>query len=277
MATNDLLVEKQDLIQKQSEVLENTNQQLSKEKKKLELTLNQLKEVNATKDKLFSIIAHDLRGPFTSIIGFAELLKNNFQKYDSTKLGAMLGHIFVSSKQAHELLENLLIWAQAQQGNIEFQPENLDLKTLVVENTILLENQAANKHIQIIVAIEEKIPVFADNNMLNTIIRNLLNNAIKFTPQQGNIIISADLLPNYVEITVADTGVGMSKEIKDKLFRIDMHVTSKGTENEKGSGLGLNLCKEFVEKHGGKIWVESKINEGSTFHFTIPNNSKDSK
>jgi signal transduction histidine kinase len=255
--------------------ISNLQRQLIKEKKTLERTLKQFKELNATKDKFFSIIAHDLKNPFATIIGFADLLKDNVNKYDSIKLEAILNHIYTSSSMAHELLENLLVWAQSQKGAIEFHPESFDFKALIIGNINIAEKQAVKKQVLIETTIKEPIPVFADKNMLHTVVRNLLTNAIKYTHPQGNVKIGARLYPAYVEISVADTGVGMRDEIKNKLFRIDEHITSKGTENEKGTGLGLILCKEFVEKHGGKIWVESEIGAGSVFYFTIPKKNSD--
>lgn len=256
--------------------INNLQRQLIKEKNTLELTLKQFKELNATKDKFFSIIAHDLKNPFAAIIGFADLLKDNVQKYDSIKLEAILTHIYTSSSMAHELLENLLVWAQSQKGTIEFHPENFDFKALIIGNINFVIKQAFKKQVLIETTIRETIPVFADKNMLNTVVRNLLTNAVKFTHPQGKVTIGASVYPAYIEVSVADTGLGIRDEIKTKLFRIDEHITSKGTDNEKGTGLGLILCKEFVEKHGGRIWVESKLNAGSVFYFTIPKNNTDS-
>jgi signal transduction histidine kinase len=232
---------------------------------------NELKLTNATKDKFFSIIAHDLRNPFAAIIGYSEMLKENIQHFERNKLESFINIIYDSTNQAYNLLDNLLIWAQAQKGDIEFSPETFNFKTLALNNVYLAKQLALKKEISIIMTIEEELPVFADKNMLNTIVQNLLTNAIKFTHPQGSVTISHRIFPEYTEISVADTGIGICDEVKNKLFRIDTHITNKGTENEKGTGLGLILCKEFIKKHGGKIWVESKVNEGSIFYFTIPN------
>jgi signal transduction histidine kinase len=229
-----------------------------------------LQDANNTKDKFFTIIAHDLKSPFVTIMGFSEVLIENIQGFDKNKIEKYITAIYDSSKQAYSLLENLLIWAQSQKGSIDFAPEMFDLKALVIESVDFIETQALKKNVRIINAINEDIYVFADKNMMNTILRNLLTNAIKFTPQGGKIAIICSSFNDHTQIAITDTGVGMNEETINKLFRIDSQITNRGTENENGTGLGLILCKEFIEKHGGKIWAKSKPDEGSVFYFTIP-------
>lgn len=230
----------------------------------------ELKELNATKDKFFSIIAHDLKNPFNAILGFSNLLITDFHELDTKEILKYLNNINNSSKQAFTLLENLLLWARSQTGTIDFQPEILDLRDLVLNIIELLENQARKKSISISSCIKDHCPVKADKNMIETILRNLLTNAIKFTPKNGKIVVSITGHNDQVEISVKDTGVGIAKENMEFIFRIERKTTTLGTEKETGSGLGLILCKEFVEKHGGKIWAESELGRGSNFKFTIP-------
>ena len=249
------------------------------ERKKTEQALKeseaQLRENNKTKDKFFSIIAHDLRTPFFSMLGFSELLNEKFDQYDTEKKKKFTGIIYEGLQKTLKLLDNLLEWSRSQSGIIDFNPEKTDLYSLVIEKLEIVNLSAEKKSIQIINQIAENIYVEADKNMLATIIRNLLSNAIKFTNKQGKITIKTFLVPNekhsqFIGISVNDTGVGIRKEIQSTLFNIGENISTSGTENEEGTGLGLILCKEFVEKHGGKIWVESEVGKGSTFYFTIP-------
>jgi len=232
----------------------------------------QLKELNATKDKLFSIIAHDLRSPFNSMIGITEMLENRFDKYDSEKRKRYIGSINHSLKNIFSLLENLLLWARSQSDGIVFKPKSIKLHLLCKEINELVMQSAKNKSINLTNKIPENTNVYADENMLSMIIRNLISNAIKFTPQNGGISINARPTEDnkYIEIFVKDSGVGISEEIKSTLFDIGESTSTRGTENETGTGLGLILCKEFVEKQGGKIWVESELDKGSVFKFTVP-------
>ncbi len=235
----------------------------------------ELIELNATKDKFFSIIAHDLKSPFNSILGFSKILNENFENYDLEKKKYFLSILHKSIQNTFNLLENLLTWSRSQRGIIDFNPEKLNLKLIFNETIELLDQRAKNKSILLVDKIHEDIFVSADKNMLLTIIRNLISNAVKFTPKGGIIELNSTLKANeknhkFVKIGVMDSGVGVSKEIQSKLFDIGESVSTKGTENESGTGLGLVLCKEFVEKHGGEIWVESDIGVGSEFYFTIP-------
>jgi len=242
---------------------------LGKNKELINLN-KELAGINATKDRFFSIIAHDLRNPFNSIIGLADIVLYNFHNYDSEKIKKSISDIKDASKQAHELLQNLLLWSRSQTGSMGFQAVGFDLNSIIIENMELLKSQANKKNIQLISSVKDNYTVSGDMNMIDTILRNLLTNAIKFTPQNGRIFIAANEMQNHHEISVKDTGVGITPENISKLFRIDIKYSTKGTEMERGSGIGLILCKEFVEKHSGKIWVESQQEKGSEFKFTLP-------
>ena len=230
-----------------------------------------LKELNGSKDKFFSIISHDLRSPFTSITGFSEVMMEDIDILSREEIKDFASSIHKTSKNVYNLLENLLQWSRIQTGRIEFNPNKISLSEVVDEVIALYQVNAARKKITLFSNLEEEIFIRADKFMLETILRNLISNSIKFTKQTGEISISAKELKNEnkVEITVEDTGVGMSSDIKNKLFKIDEHVTTKGTDKEKGTGLGLILSKEFVEKHEGEIWVESELGVGSKFKFTL--------
>ena len=234
-----------------------------------------LRESNKTKDKFFSIIAHDLRSPFNSILGFSNILNENFDEYDTEEQKQFLGFIHQGIQNTYKLLENLLLWSRSQRGIIDFNPKKINLHLLSLETIELLNQSVESKSITLTNQISENFHVDADKDMLSTIMRNLISNAIKFTPQSGEISIKAHLVTNeneqnFTEITVKDSGVGISREIQSKLFDIGENTSTEGTEHEKGTGLGLILCDEFVEKHGGKIWVESEVGKGSEFIFTLP-------
>ena len=231
---------------------------------------HQLKEINATKDKLFSIIAHDLKSPFNSILGFSELLSQNLHSYGIEKTEKFVEQINSTAKSTLTLLENLLNWAKTQTGQIDFQPENLRLESIIQEIVVVLNSSAKIKNITLNYFQTDDFVTYADRNMLQTILRNLISNAIKFTNSGGKVDIYAISDKNQIEITISDNGVGISEETRSKLFKINGSISTKGTANEKGSGLGLILCKEFVEKQGGKIWVESELGKGSEFKFTLP-------
>ncbi len=246
------------------------------EKKKAEQDLKdseaKLRESNQTKDKFFSIISHDLKNPFNTILGFSNILLENHKEYNTEKRDKLIKSVNNSAKNAFKLLENLLTWSRSQSGAIKYSPEELHLKILLFEIMFDLYGQAEAKGITILDDVSENELIFADKNMIATVLRNLISNAIKFSNNGGSIIISSKKQENsnFIEISVADTGVGIQKIRIDDLFRIDKNTSTQGTENEKGTGLGLILCKEFIEKHGGKIRAESKIEKGSKFIFSIP-------
>jgi PAS domain S-box-containing protein len=261
--TNTILEERQEEIQQQSEELAAQADNL----RKINIELERL---NRTKDKFFSIIAHDLRNPFHAIIGFSELLTKEYNTMDDQQRKGLLELINVSSEGAFNLLENLLQWARTQTDKIKYSPENMDINDIIASTISLLSITAEKKHIKLKNTIAKKIMVYADKNMINTVIRNLISNAVKFTANDGEVRISAADKEKMVEIRVSDTGVGMNQETLGKLFRIDMYHSTSGTSGETGTGLGLIICKEFVEMHGGKIVVESEEKKGSTFSFTLP-------
>jgi len=228
-----------------------------------------LRELNATKDKFFSIIAHDLKNPFNDLMGFTQLLALNIDKYDKTKIEQFAQIIHQSSKLAYNLLENLLDWSRSQTGTLKFKPEKISVSQLIEENISLLESTARNKNIKIYSEVNGNTYAYADKNMVRTIVRNLISNAIKYTNQGGHIRVMSSC-GNSCEISVSDSGIGISSENIDKIFKIDESFSTLGTEREKGTGLGLILCKEFVEKNGGKLRIKSEPSKGSTFTFSLP-------
>jgi PAS domain S-box-containing protein len=229
-----------------------------------------LRATNATKDRFFSIIAHDLKSPINGILGLSTLLKEDAKNLDINTITQFASMINATAQNTYQLLDDLLGWARLQQGQIPFEPGIFSLNELM--GNILDEQQpvAYQKMVELTAEIPKTLTLFADINMVRTILRNLISNAIKFTAKNGRIRVVANQSPGQTIISVSDTGVGMSEETTGKLFRIETSFSSRGTENEKGTGLGLLLCKEFAEKHGGKIWVESKLAKGSTFYITIP-------
>lgn len=248
---------------------------LAVQKERIEMKNKKLNELNATKDKFFSIIAHDLKSPFNVILSLTELLLDNHDDFDECETHEMIKSLNISSKDAYKLLENLLMWSRTQTGTIIYSPEKLDLRTVVTETIGVLQGQANIKDIQIRNRIQDRDFIFADKNMLSTIFRNLISNAIKFTPHGGEISIDANKVmgenkQTFTRISVKDNGVGISKEMQAKLFDITENSSTEGTENETGTGLGLILCEEFIKKHQGEIFVESEKEKGSKFVFTIP-------
>ncbi len=231
-------------------------------------------ESNKTKDKFFAIIAHDLRSPFNSMLGFSDLLYNNFYEYNIEKQKKMIDILHNSINSTYKLLDNLLLWSQSQRGIIELSKEQFNLKQLFIDTTNLLQQSVDDKDITLAVTIPVEINIVVDKQMFATIIRNLITNAIKYTPRNGLIDVNAAIQienkEEYIEVSVSDNGVGITSEVQTKLFDINESISTKGTENESGTGLGLVLCKDFVEMHNGKIWVESEIGKGSLFTFTIP-------
>ena len=254
-------------ILQQNEELTELNINLEK---KVELRTQELRELNATKDKFFSIIAHDLKNPFNTMMGFTELLLDNLEDYDQDKLREFIGILSETSKQSYALLENLLEWSRSQTGRIQIAPENVDLHELVKENVNLLQNHASKKKIKLVNDVAHHFNVYADANMVRTVIRNLISNAIKYTREEGSITASATETKGMVEVSITDTGIGIKPENLKKLFRIDANYSTKGTADEGGTGLGLILCKEFINKNKGEIWVESEFGKGSVFKFTLP-------
>ena len=232
---------------------------------------NELTKLVQTKDKFFSIIAHDLRSPFNSIMALTGMLSEDNQMRENERK-EIVNHITKSSKAAKNLLDNLFTWARSQSGQVEYSPQKIGLKTIVEDVFQLAQVTAKGKGIRLINNVEIHNLVFVDLNMIQTVIRNLVFNAIKFTNNDGEITISTILSDEkgFVKVAVTDTGIGMDQTQLEKLFRLDINTSTPGTDDEKGTGLGLIICKEFISKHQGEIYVESHIGKGSSFVFSIP-------
>ncbi len=237
----------------------------------IKLKNEQLRKINAEKDKFFSFIAHDLRSPFNSFLGLTQIMAEELPSLTLDELQKMVVSMEKSATNLFLLLENLLQWSRIQQGLIPFNPEVLELLPILDESIAIILEPAKNKGIEIVCDIPDDLVSFADRYMLQTVIRNLVSNAVKFTPKGGKVTLSAKTnRDKNVEISIKDTGIGMNKAMTDQLFRIDVQTNRVGTDGESSTGLGLILCKEFIEKHGGKIWVESEVGKGSMFYFTLP-------
>lgn len=258
--------QKREIRQKNDE-LQELNASLEQ---KVKERTKQLSELNATKDKFFSIIAHDLKNPFNALLGFSSLLINEFDAFSDADKLDLIKTMDTASKNAYKLLQNLLEWSRSQTGSIQWEPDSISLQEIVSNTIELLNDAAAAKEVSINAIIPPNMRVWADGNMTLTVFRNLISNALKYTPKGGDIRVYTKNADKMVEITIEDNGVGINEEDKLKLFRIDVNHSTSGTNNEQGTGLGLILCKEFVEKNGGKIWVESIEGKGSKFKFTLP-------
>lgn len=241
----------------------NTKNQLEKTKKDLQDTL-------ATKDKLFSIISHDLISPFNSIIGFAELLEEDYDYLNDETRKLYISIFLKSSKTAYQLVYDLLMWSRIQSNTINVLGVEINLKDIINESIKVYLPIAANKNIAVDISIKDDTIIFADEFLLKTTIANIFNNAIKFTPQKGIITIVSEDKDDYIEISISDNGIGIPSEIIPKLFVQGGTVSTMGTENEQGTGLGLIICKEFINKHNGSIWIESELGKGTKVIFTIP-------
>jgi len=236
----------------------------------LKLAEVQMKELNATKDKLFSIIAHDLKNPFTSLLAFSELIYKNADKLNTNKIKQMALRMNESSKQAYALLENLLSWSRIQTGALKPVFEPISVPGLLTDAKQLTSALALSKSISITIEQEEGLHVSADRQMVATVLRNLIINAIKFSYADSHVIVKAEKKLDHVLFSVTDTGIGIESDNQDRLLKIDNKFSTLGTDKEKGTGLGLVLCKEFVELNGGQINLESDFGIGTTFYFTIP-------
>ncbi len=242
---------------------------IKKAEKEIEEQRDKLAISNATKNKFFRIIAHDLRNPISTLAGSTNIILNDFDEYDKTQTKTFIGELNKLSQTTYNLLENLLDWSSSQMGEIKFEPKPIDLKLLTSESVELIKRKVDSKNISLNSSIIKEYLVFADENMVKTIIRNLLSNAVKFTPENGKINILCTGENDMIKYSVVDSGIGISKEDQKKLFRIDKHYTRPGLSNEKGSGLGLILCKEFVEKNGGTIEIKSEPKKGTSITFTL--------
>jgi PAS domain S-box-containing protein len=229
-----------------------------------------LRIANRTKDRFFSLIAHDLKNPFHSIMGLTHLLKANFKEIADDDRMSIVENIHSATETTYQLLLNLLDWARLQEGKIKLKTENFKLAEVVKESINLSKPKIKEKSLYLSSDINQELEVIADKNMVRTITRNLLSNSIKFTEPAGNIHIAARRLFKYVEISVTDSGIGINEDDQKVLFQVDKRSIEDSLETQQGTGLGLVLCKEFVEMNQGKIWAESRVGEGSVFYFTLP-------
>ena len=249
-----------------------SNQLLEEKNRQIEYSEQELRLLNAAKNKFFSIIAHDLKNPIHTIMGYSYLLSQSYDDYSEKERRIFAVDIYQSTNNIFRLLENLLEWSKSQTGRLNFTPIKTELGRILENSISVLRPLAAIKKIQLSCSCNDNLEVFADPLMIETVLRNLINNAIKFTPENGFVNIAVEQIENEVRVNVYDSGVGISEVDVQNLFHIDSQVKRKGTNNEDGSGLGLILCKEFVHKNNGRLWVESTPGKGSLFSFTIPAN-----
>lgn len=269
---NITLLKKNNQIAQQNIQLKKMNDDIECINDQLQRSRHQLILSNNSKSRFFSVLAHDLKNPFHNIMGYSNLLSSQFNNLNNNEIKDYAHSIYNSSVALNSLLENLLEWSRTQTNNIKFNPTFVDINQTVNNVLALLQPNASEKNITIEKNIAEGLQITADQAMLETIFRNLINNGIKFTPKGGKIDISACISPLHFEATISDNGVGINKKEISKIFRIDSKLKTAGTNNEKGTGLGLVICSEFIKYHSGEIWVKSEPGNGSSFHFTIPNN-----
>jgi signal transduction histidine kinase len=275
------LLEQNEIMHHLNREINNIQRELIKEKYLLEKTLAELNEANVQLEKLninknrfISILGHDLKNPFNNLLGSSEFLTDEIESLNKDEIKDIAKDINKSAKIINQLLENMLMWARTQQDKITFEPQKLNLAD-ICKNILEILNPSANtKNITINYSIPDIVTVFADIDMLSTVLRNLVSNGIKFTKNGGVININAEQDSENITISVSDNGIGIKSENISKLFNISQVFTTKGTAKETGTGLGLLICKDFVEKHGGKLWVESEVRKGSNFRFTLPINTE---
>lgn len=258
------------LLRRKNQTLRAANKLLQEQKQLIEQKTVELDILNKTKDKFFSIVAHDLKSPFTGIVGFSALLSSDFDSYSDEEKKNMVQHIKESSEQVSWLLDNLLHWARSQMNLTVVKTNRIKLKPFVEREITPLSHVASLKKIALKTEISDQVEVEADQEMLRFVVRNLVSNALKFTHPDGNVLVEAKELAGKVHLTVSDDGIGMSEEQKEHLFKLKTGGTTPGTANEQGTGLGLVLCKDFIEQNGGSITVKSNRGEGSTFIVTLP-------
>ena len=243
---------------------------LLKENRKQKNLIVELEQLNATKDKFFSIISHDLRSPFSTILGFSDILQKEFRSYPQEQIHQYLEFIYQASKKTFDLIENLLEWSSLQTGKYQPKFKQMSINEVILDEIDLLKSTASQKYIDLSTNFKSSSNVMIDQDMMNTVIRNLISNAIKFTDVRGKIEIKTNDEINEVIISISDTGVGIDENTIGNLFKIDTKISTIGTQGEKGTGLGLSLCKELVEKNNGKIMVESEKSVGTTFCIRLP-------
>lgn len=229
-----------------------------------------LAELNAEKDKFFSIVSHDLRSPLHGLLGVSKELYSRIDSYSRDEIRHFSFEIRNTLEKVYKWLDSLLQWSRLQSGRISYRPAVIALKDAVDSTLDLLSASLLQKRIEVINEVDGALKVYADRNMLEIILQNIVSNAVKFTYPDGRIKIKASEIKGEVKVSVIDNGIGISGEDIEKLFRIDIPFTTNGTLNEQGTGLGLILCRDMVRMHGGKIWAESRLGNGSSFHFTLP-------
>ncbi len=236
----------------------------------LKASEKELKKTNADKDKFFTIISHDLRSPFNTLMGITQILDEEFDEMEKEDIKGLINTIRKSIGNVYELLDGLLEWARANTGSMDYNPIEIDLLSAITKNIDIHKHNAKLKNIKLYNNVEKNSFAFADENMIQLIFRNLISNAIKFSNNGDSVEVSTKTKNGKVIITISDSGIGISEKDKTKLFKIEVHHSTIGTNNEAGTGVGLILCKELVEKMGGKIWVESELGKGSKFMFSLP-------
>ncbi len=242
-----------------------------RQRKEIEEQARELKKLNSERDKIYSIIAHDLRSPFNSFLGLTQILTDDLLHLQTEDIQDIAANMRTSATNLYRLLENLLDWTRIKQGLIHFNPEVLKLQTVVSSSLVMVKEQSENKNIEVSLIIPPGLQVFTDKNTLQSVIRNLVSNAVKFTPRDGKVIVTAKETGNkMVEISVKDSGIGMSRTLINDLFRTGVSTSRTGTEGEASTGLGLIICKDLLGKQGSELWVESEEGKGSTFYFTLP-------
>jgi len=271
------LLDQNETMHQLNREINNIQRLLIKEKHSLEKTLIQLNEANAQleklnidKDRFISILGHDLKNLFNNLLGFSELLTEDIRNLNTNEIEDIAKNINITAKITNKLLEDILLWVRTQQGKIPFKPQILNFRDICNNILEVLKPNADAKKIKINYSSTDDLNVFADDDMLKTVLRNLVSNAIKYTNKNGEVNINAEENFGNIIISVSDNGIGIANDELTKLFNISEVITTKGTANERGTGLGLLLCKDFVVKHGGKIWVESEVGKGSDFKFTLP-------
>jgi signal transduction histidine kinase len=242
-----------------------------KAEEEIKLKNLQLQRTNAEKDRFFSILAHDLRGPLSSFVGATQIITEEIQTMNIDEIKDITLRMKTSATSIYNLLENLLEWSRLKRDGLDFLPVKLNVKEKIEACIDVLSESARKKRIETKISVPDEMVVIADNHMFDTVIRNLVSNAIKFTQTGGKVSVTAVYCTDHsIEVKISDSGIGMTPELKNKLFLIDEKTSRRGTEGEPSTGLGLLLCKEFIDKHGGNIWVESEVGRGSVFNFIIP-------
>jgi len=252
------------VLEEKIATIRETNDRLHRSEEALKINVH-------TKDKLFSIIAHDLKSPFNALVGLTELLNERVESLSQNEIKKYSTHINKSSNMLLTLIDNLLSWSISQSGKIKLHPELINLKAITDSCVDIISLSAKEKSIILKSRLNMNDVAFADKDTITTVIRNLLSNAVKFTPNNGEVTIWSNSKNDVIELYTTDTGIGISKENLSKLFQVDKNISTKGTNQESGTGLGLIICKEFVEKNNGSIRVESEINTGTSFIVTLPN------